>query len=240
MDTGATESRVEDPLTYLPRKPLQDVSRGRVIYDRLQPSGNLYLVVSGHVTVATTAEDGRRTIVRIVGAEGLFGESALLGEHACAEQAVALEPASLMKWTTAEIEQQIERGPRLGVALAQYLVERSLELQDRIESMALHKTPERVAIALLQFAGSLGRPMPDGTVRVPSPTHQVIAEYVGTSREIVTCQMNRLRKLAMVCYSRRFIDVNVPALEDSLRSVGITTGLRPGAGAGLSGIRVSG
>jgi CRP-like cAMP-binding protein len=233
MDTGATESRFEDPLTYLPRKPLLAVMRGRVIYDRLQPSANLYLVVSGHVTVATTAEDGHRTIVRIVGAEGLFGESALLGEQTYAEQAVAIETTSLMKWTTAEIEQQIEREPKLGIALAQTLVERSLELQDRIESMALHKTPERVAIALLQLAASLGEPLPDGMVRVPSPTHHVIAEYVGTSREIVTCQMNRLRKLGTVRYSRRFIDVNVRALEESLRSVGVTTGLRPGREAGL-------
>jgi CRP/FNR family transcriptional regulator, cyclic AMP receptor protein len=225
MDRAAMESRFEDPLTYLPRKPLQEFARGRVIYDQQQPSGSLYLVVSGRVKVATTAEDGCQTVVRIVASEGLFGESALLGKDARPEQAVAIETVNVMAWTAGEIEQQIEREPKLGIALAQYLVERCIELQDRIESMAFYKTPERVAIALLQLAGSLGQTMPDGMVRVPSLTHHVIAEYVGTSREIVTFQMNRLRRMGMLQYSRRFIDVNVPALEESLRSVGVTTAL---------------
>jgi hypothetical protein len=33
---------------------------------------------------------------------------------------------------------------------------------------------------------------------VPSLTHCMLAEYVGTSREIVTFQMNRLRKLGLL------------------------------------------
>jgi len=225
MEKAATESRFEDPLTYLPRKPLQEFARGRVIYDQQQPSGNLYLVLSGRAKVATTSEDGCQTIVRIVPSEGLFGESAMLGKEARPEQAVALETVNLMAWTASEIEQQIEREPKLGIALAQCLVERCIELQDRIESMAFYKTPERVAIALMQLAGSLGQTMPDGMVRVPSLTHHVIAEFVGTSREIVTFQMNRLRRLGMLQYSRRSIDVNTAAVEESLRSNGVTTSL---------------
>jgi CRP-like cAMP-binding protein len=34
--------------------------------------------------------------------------------------------------------------------------------------------------------------MPDGAMQMPPLTHQMIAEYVGTSREIVTSEMNRL------------------------------------------------
>ena len=126
-----------------------------------------------------------------------------------------------MAWTTAEIESQIEREPQLGIALSQYVIARCIELGDRIESMAFYKTPERVAIALLQLAASLGEERADGSTRIGALTHHVIAEFVGTSREIVTFQMNRLRRLGLLRYSRRFIDVNVPALEDTLRQNGI-------------------
>jgi hypothetical protein len=64
--------------------------------------------------------------------------------------------------------------------------------------------------------------MPDGAVRVPSLTHHTISEYVGTSREIVTFQMNRLRRLGMLRYSRKFIDVYVQAIEDELRQHAVT------------------
>lgn len=213
-------SLTEDPLTYLPHKPIQEFGKGRVIYSLEQPNTRLYLLVLGRVKVTTTAEEGHETIARIVCPEGLFGESALVGGRAL-EAALALDTASVMSWSRAEIEEQIEREPRLGVALAQYLVRQCLALQDRIESMAVHKTPERVMVALAQMAHMLGTPLPDGAVRLASLTHHTIAEYVGTSREIVTFQMNRLKRLGLIRYSRRYIDVYTGAIEAALRQQGI-------------------
>jgi CRP-like cAMP-binding protein len=88
--------------------------------------------------------------------------------------------------------------------------------------MAVHKTPERVMLALVQLADDLGSPTADGSVRIASLTHHTIAEYVGTSREIVTFQMNRLRRMGLLRYSRKFIDINMMALQEVLREGGIT------------------
>jgi len=211
----------EDPLTYLPRKPVQEFARRRVIYDGGQPPDNLYVVILGRVKVTSTAGDGEETISRIVGAEGLFGESALIGLPKRAEAAIALDNVSLMAWSRAEIEAHIEREPRLGIALSQHLVRQCIELQDRIESMAVCKTPERVMLALVQLANALGSPLADGAIRIGSLTHHTLAEYVGTSREIVTFQMNRLRRQGMLRYSRRTIDIYAGAMEEALRSHGI-------------------
>ncbi len=212
----------EDPLTYLPRKPVQEFAKGRVIYDAEHPPGDLYVVILGRVKISNTAEDGCQTVGRIVRAEGLFGESCLVGPTNRNESAMALDNVTLMSWSRAEIEMQIEREPRLGIALSQYLVRECLELQDRIESMAVHKTPERVMLALLQLASDLGTPTADGATRVASLTHHTIAEFVGTSREIVTFQMNRLRRLGLIRYSRKYIDVYVLAMRDNLKHQGMS------------------
>ncbi len=212
----------EDPLTYLPRKPVQEFAKDRVIYSARQPSDHLYVVILGRVKITSTAEDGCQTIARIVRSEGLFGESALIGGSGRAETAIAMDTVSLMGWSRAEIEQHIEREPRLGIALAQYMVRECLELQDRIESMAIHKTPERVMLAFLQLADTVGTPMSDGSVRLASLTHHTLAEFIGTSREIVTFQMNRLRRAGMLRYSRRHIDVYAQAMADALRQQGVT------------------
>jgi CRP/FNR family transcriptional regulator len=211
----------EDPLTYLPRKAVQEFGKRRVIYDGHQPSDSLYVVILGRVKITTTADDGVETIGRIVTAEGMFGESCLVGVPARAESAVALDTVSLMSWTRAEIEQHIEREPRLGIALSQYLVRQCIELQDRIESMAMYKTPERVMLALIQLANTLGSPLADGSTRIASLTHHTIAEFVGTSREIITFQMNRLRRLGMIRYSRKSIDIYAAAIQDALRQQGV-------------------
>jgi CRP/FNR family cyclic AMP-dependent transcriptional regulator len=223
MNWAVQPSVQQDPLTYLPRKPLQEFSKGRAIYDVQQPNDHLYVVILGRVKISTTADDGCQTVGRIVCAEGLFGESCLLGSTSRCESAVALDNATLMGWSRSEIEQQIEREPRLGIALSQYLVRQCLSLQDRIESMAIYKTPERVMLALVELASELGAPLEDGATRVASLAHHTIAEYVGTSREIVTFQMNRLRRLGLIRYSRKHIDVYTRAMQDSLRDQGIAT-----------------
>ena len=212
----------EDALTYLPRKPLHEFPRDRVIYGPQLPSENLYVVILGRVKVASTAEDGCQTVSRIVRTEGLFGESCLVGALGRPETATALDAVSVMAWSRAEIESYIEREPRLGVALAQHLVRQCLELQDRIESMAVHKTPERVMLAFLQLAETLGTEMEDGSQRIFALTHHTIAEYVGTSREIVTFQMNRLRRMGILRYSRRHIDVYAQAMSEALRQSGVS------------------
>ena len=211
----------EDPLTYLPRKPVQEFARRRVIYDAQQPSDHLYVVILGRVKLANLADDGSQMVARIVSAEGLFGESSLIGAARRSEAAIALDNVSLMSWSTAEIEQQIEREPRLGLALSQYLVRQCIELQDRIESMAVYKTPERVMLALVQLADSLGTSMTDGATRISALTHHTVAEYVGTSREIVTFQLNRLRRLGMLRYSRKHMDIYTGAIKEALREQGV-------------------
>lgn len=225
----------EDPLTYLPRKPVLEIAKGRTIYDSREPNDKLYVVILGRVKISHSDDDGTQTIARIICAEGLFGESALIGSGTRSETAIALDNVTLMAWTRNEVEANIEREPRLGIALSQHLVQQCIDLQDRIESMAVYKTPERVMLALIRLAETLGTEMSDGSIRLPSLTHHTIAEYVGTSREIVTFQMNRLRRMALLRYSRKFIDVYVQAMKDALRSGDIHPAVRAAGGDPLLG-----
>jgi CRP/FNR family transcriptional regulator, cyclic AMP receptor protein len=212
MPNGAklTPSReMEDALMYLPRKGVTDHRKGQVIFDEHQPSKGLHLVVQGRVKVTIPLDDGT---------DDFFGESSLLGASQYSERALALDNVTLMSWTAAEIEEQVERQPRLGIALLQMLVKRGLDYEERLQSFALDKTPERVVRSLLRFAERLGTRTEDGSVKIPPLTHQVISEYVGTSREIVTFQMNQLRQKGLLRYSRKGIQVYTDALREHLQA----------------------
>src|ERR1700730_11779462 len=177
---------LEDALVYLPRKGVVEYRRGQVIYDEQHPSSGLYLVAQGRVKVSITIEDGSQTVTGIFCGDDFFGACALLGPTEHQERATALETTTLMSWTPEEIEEQIQRQPKLGMALIQLMVERCLDYEERLQSLALDKTPERVGLTLVRFAQRLGTKGPDGASRIPPFTHQLLSEYVGTSREIVT------------------------------------------------------
>ena len=209
------------PADFLPYKPAREYSRRDVIYDTKHSSGNLYMVITGRVKVTSVASGDISTIVRIAGPEALFGESALIEPAESREMAVALERVAVMTWTREELEQQIERMPSLGMALSRYFVTQSIELQQRIVSMAAYGVSKRVSVALIQLATTLGTPTGDGAMRIGSLTQYTIAEFVGTSREMLSLEMNRLRRLGMLRYSRKHIDVYTQALSSWLREEGL-------------------
>jgi len=209
---------MEDALMYLPRKGVTDYRKGQTIFDENQPSQSLHLVVQGRVKLSMLLENGAQTVVDIFNTDDFFGESSLLASVRHPLRAVALDSVTLMSWPGAEIDEQIERQPRLGIALIQMLIKRTVDLEERIQSFALDKTPERVMRALLRFAARLGVQGEDGSVRIPPLTHQAISEYVGTSREIVTFQMNQLRQKGFLRYSRQGIDVYADALRERLQA----------------------
>jgi CRP/FNR family transcriptional regulator len=211
----------EDPLMYLPRKPAYKVNKGSAIYDETNPLTNLYVVIVGRVKVSSMIGNGCQTVSRIVRTEGLFGESCLIGTSRDGESATALDNVMLMGWDRAEIEMRVEQEPRLGIALFQHMVHQCLELKDRVEAMAIQKTPERVMLALVQLATDLGTEAADGSTRIAHLTHETIGEFVGTSREVITSQMNRLRRLGMIRYSRQHLDVYTQAMLDELKQQGI-------------------
>jgi CRP-like cAMP-binding protein len=128
----------------------------------------------------------------------------------------ALEKTTLMSWTTAEIEGQIERNPKLGLALIQTMVACCVEREERLESLALNPMAARLAVGLLQLAKD-GTPEADGVVRIPTLTHQIVAGYVGTSREMVTSVLNPWRHRGIVQYSRKGIQIYPDALTKELQ-----------------------
>jgi CRP/FNR family transcriptional regulator len=157
-------------------------------------------------------------VTGIFRADELFGTASLLGEDTKhREQARALETTTLMTWSRDEIEVQIERHPPLGLALIQMVVGRCLDFEERLQSLALHTMAERVAMTLIRFA-RLGTRDPDGAVRIPPLTHDVLSGYIGTSREMVTSELNHLRRQGYVRYSRKSIEIYPDALTEHLRN----------------------
>ena len=212
---GYYTKRTHDALDYLPRKPLTAYTKGGAIYSG--KSESLYLVASGRVKISRVGADGWQSIVQIVPPEGLFGECSLIDADG-GERATPLDRVEVMAWSRAEVESQIDKNPQLGLALLEEFALAMLNLNIRLQAMATLRTPERVMLSLLQLQHTLGEPQADGAMRMASLSHMVIAEYAGISRENVSTQMSRLRRLGMIRYSRRFIDVDCEAMEQALHN----------------------
>jgi len=208
---------LEDPLAHLPCSSIVEYRKGQMIYNQDQPSTSIFLVIDGKVKVSRLADDGHQVVVDIYQADDFFGESALLNLPHRSEQATAMEDTKVMAWSNTEIEDIIMKRPRLAVALLQILVQRTIDFTHRIESFSVDNISHRLARTLIRFSERMGMADEDGTVRMIPFTHEMLSQYVGTSREIVTHYMNQFRKQGYLRYSRKGIVLYHDAFQEWLR-----------------------
>lgn len=209
--------RREAALLYFPQRQPTEYCQGQIIFDEEHRSKGLYLIVQGRVKVALARENGTQTVIDILGENDLFGHSALLRKPEHKERATTLERTELVSYTRREVERLIKARPRLGIALIQELAERCLGYSERVQMMAYNNTPERLALTLIRLAERMGTRTGDGSMRIPPLTQQVLAEFIGTRREFVVAQMSRLRRLGLLRYSRKGIEIFSEALSEHLR-----------------------
>lgn len=204
---------LEDPLAYLPCSPITEYRGGDIIYSQAQPATRIYLVVHGRVKVSRQSQDSE-VVVDVYQADEFFGEASLAGSGKREEIAVALEGTRVMSWSAKEIEETAASRPRLAIALFQLMVRRSVDFGARIESFSAESISRRLMRALTLFAQRFGHEQEDGTIRMTAFTHELLSQYVGTTREIVTHHMSQFRRDGYVEYSRTGISLNPRALAD--------------------------
>jgi CRP/FNR family cyclic AMP-dependent transcriptional regulator len=214
---AGTQIAREDPLCHLPCGKLLEFRKAQTIYGAETAPEMLYLILEGKVKVLRLQYERNPVLVDIYQTDDFFGEAAFLRRAAHAEAAVAIENSRVMAWSILEIESILVRRPMLGIALMQLFVKRSMDFGGRIESLSVDSIPRRLARSLIHLSERLGHEAPDGSTEMIPITHELLSQYVGTSREIITQHMNRFRRMGYLRYSRRGILLDRSAWEAWLR-----------------------
>ena len=197
--SGANAIVIEDPLAHLPVSAIGEFRRNETIYGPGSAPNALFVVLAGKVKICRETADGRQVVMDVYQTDEFFGESSLLGAP-LHELAVALDSVRVMYWNAKDIR----------------------ELRNRIQSFSLEDIERRLVRALLRFAKRLGVPAANGGVEMIAFTHELISQYVGTSREIVTHYMNALRRKRCLDYSRKSIIVFERELKDLMEQGGLS------------------
>jgi len=205
---------MQDPLLHLPCCPaILDFKKGQIVYAQEEPADSVYLILQGMVKTAQATREGRQVVIDIYHSEEFFGESALLNRPDRHDQATAMDDTRVMVWSAREFNEIVMTRPVLAMAMLQTLVERLTAFSQRVESLAQDNVLERLGRSLIRFSRRMGRPAAEGAVRMPPLAHTLLAQYVGTSREIVTHYMTEFRTRGFLTYSRKEILIHGAELE---------------------------
>jgi CRP-like cAMP-binding protein len=105
----------------------------------------------------------------------------------------------------------IEKHPRIALKLLEELTSRLRQADERIESLALLDVTGRIAGVLLQLADYQGNKNQKNIQIKLRPTHQELANMVGTTRETVTRVLKQLENKNYISINGKDITIPDPA-----------------------------
>jgi CRP-like cAMP-binding protein len=216
MQVPHTVSLWDDPLAVLPRRKPQTFQKDQTVFAPEDAAESLFLVVDGVVKLSRIAQSGRETVLDFCCRDTFFGESCLLGASYRGQMAVALEDSAVMEWTIDDLDQLMRRHPELAPSLLRVLARKVRDSDARIESLAIDQIAHRLLKVLMMLGDRFGEARGNGVVHILPITHEMLAKYVGTSREIITQHMSQMRRKGLLRYSRSGMEFDPAGLQRAL------------------------
>ena len=157
--------------------------RGETLFDEGDLGDRLYIVTEGKVKLGHTSNDGRESLLAVLGPGEILGELTLFDPGPRSTTATAVSPATLLHLQHTDLMEIVEANPTLAKHMLRALAQR---LRRTNESLSVFSdVPGRVAKALLDLADRFGTATDKG-IHVPHDlTQEELAQLVGASRETV-------------------------------------------------------
>lgn len=176
----------------------REFARDETIFAMQEPGDGLYVIASGRVKVVVSTTGGKEFILATLGPGQFFGEMALLDDEPRSATVVAQLPTTVYRIRRDDFQRLLETQPSIARKLLRELSQRLRRANAQMESLATLDVVGRMARYFIDIARQHGQILGNGWVAVRRPTHQDIANSIGTSRETVTRLMTELEERGLV------------------------------------------
>jgi CRP/FNR family cyclic AMP-dependent transcriptional regulator len=177
-----------------------NVRKGKKIFSQGDRADGIYFVQTGRVKVSVVSSAGKEAVLSMLEPHGFFGEGSLVGQSLRMSTATALEPATLFHIDKRTMLRALHAQPDLSEKFMASLLKRNIDLEEDLCDQLFNHSEKRLARVLLKLARLRDyEAVPDATV--PTMSHEVLAEMVGTTRSRITYFMNKFRKMGLIEYN---------------------------------------
>ncbi len=185
--------------------------QGTVIFSRDDPADFLGIVKEGLVRLGSLSDKGAETTLHIFKPGEIFGEL-LLAEERRAFTAAAAADALVTVVSRKNFLEILSSIPAVAGNFIRLLSMRLAKVEREFAAFGHTWSYHRLAMVLLDLAREHGVETPRGTKIPVRLTHEDLAKLIGTTRETVTTQMNKLSRKGLIRREARFIVIDRPKL----------------------------
>ncbi|HXI11412.1 MAG TPA: Crp/Fnr family transcriptional regulator [Thermoanaerobaculia bacterium] len=161
-------------------------SKDDVIFHEDETGDVFCLIISGQVKVTMISPEGKEIILSMLGEGEFFGEMALFDDQPRSATIVATQALELLTLWRSDFLKILSENFSITRKVLVVISRRLRHASHRIESLATMDVYGRLARFFLDLAKENGKEVGNGFIAVIRPTHQAIANTIGTSRETVS------------------------------------------------------
>lgn len=173
---------------------------------------DVYFLSAGRVQAMMLTNAGRIVTFQQLEGGDMFGELSAIDQEPRSTSVVAVEESSLLRISGSNFKNLIAQHPILAertmlrlCALSRFLCERSFEAR-------AYSIPRQIALEIFRIISANAAPSSTREID-PAPSHEDIAQRIGTNREQVTRVISKLTKAQLLEQSRKRWSIpDVPAL----------------------------
>ena len=183
------------------------VPKGSYIVYEGDPGPSMMFLYEGRAKVNLVSNEGKEIVLAIYDTGDFFGEiSVLTGEDRSAN-VVALTDCRLLALNADDFRRHVSGNNGLALAVMKQLALRLRASSEKIGDLVLFDVYRRVARTLKSLARIESNESGEHLVIDERPTHQELANIVGTSREMVTRALKGLEEDGCIIIDNKRIEV---------------------------------
>ena len=169
------------------------------IFSRGDPADSVFYLRQGKVKLTVTSEQGRKSIVAILGDGEFFGEGCLAGQPLRAATATAMADCTLLRIETPQMLRLLHEQQRFSEMFVTHLLSRNIRYEAGLVDQFFDSSEKRLARVLLLLAHF------DQETRAETAISKVdqtkLGQLAGLTWSQVSHFMNKFRKLGFIDYS---------------------------------------
>lgn len=175
-------------------------SANDVVIEQYDHTKEMYIIVSGKVSISTTSDEGKELSFGVLGEGNIFGEMALFDNKERSATITALEPCKFLVIKQLPFIRFISQNPKVAL---KFLASMSVRLRfsnQNIEEKYFGQTHVRLAKKIFSLAKIYGNADKDGITISIKLSHVDLAKSVGISTDSVMRQLASWQAQALLTY----------------------------------------
>jgi CRP/FNR family cyclic AMP-dependent transcriptional regulator len=165
--------------------------KGNILFHHGDPCFAAYVIISGRIKLTVADDDGREFALEVFGPGDVAGLIAALDGGAHNGTAITLSPCRVAIVPRERFDAWITAHPLLLHTIVGALVKMLRGVYERVGIQALLPVKRRVRAAMIELAQADGV-LDDGEYVTSRPTHQELAERIGSTRVVVARAIKEL------------------------------------------------